>query len=139
MTLRAYVGLLRLEDILRSHPFFFSAARCAIHVYLHLHDHPLHDEPSKEDLQAGKNLCLVLLYLLEKHEKRKREHEGYDLNHNAFILDYEANQIATLDLVLASRQKNVWIVYRSSVVIVFFAYFDVVHEKWLYKRKNTNR
>lgn len=54
MTLRAYVGLLRLEDVLRSHPFFFKAARCAIQVYLHLHDHPLRDEPSEEELHAGK-------------------------------------------------------------------------------------
>lgn len=53
MTLRAYVGLLRLEDVLRSHPFFFSAARCAIQVYLHLHDHPLRDEPTEEELHEG--------------------------------------------------------------------------------------
>ena len=32
MTLRAYVGLLRLEDVLRSHPFYFKAARLAIQV-----------------------------------------------------------------------------------------------------------
>lgn len=32
MTLRAYVGLLRLEDVLRQHPFYFKAARCAIQV-----------------------------------------------------------------------------------------------------------
>lgn len=60
MTLRAYVGLLRLEDVLRSHPFYFSAARCAIEVYLHLHDHPLQDEPTKEELQEGKEHYLSL-------------------------------------------------------------------------------
>lgn len=32
MTLRAYIGLLRLEDVLRRHPFYFKAARCAIEV-----------------------------------------------------------------------------------------------------------
>lgn len=32
MTLRSYVGLLRLEDVLRQHPFYFKAARCAIEV-----------------------------------------------------------------------------------------------------------
>ena len=56
MTLRAYVGLLRLEDVLRSHPFFFSAAKCAIQVYLHLNDHPLKDEPSEEKLREGNTL-----------------------------------------------------------------------------------
>ena len=52
MTLRSYVGLLRLEDVLRSHPFYFKAARCAIQVYLHLHDHPLRDTPTEEE-QTG--------------------------------------------------------------------------------------
>ena len=32
MMLRAYVSLLRLEDQLRSHPFYFKAARIAIQV-----------------------------------------------------------------------------------------------------------
>lgn len=34
MTLRSYVGLLRLEDVLREHPFYFKAAKCAIEVSL---------------------------------------------------------------------------------------------------------
>lgn len=102
MTLRAYVGLLRLEDVLRSHPFYFSAARCAIQVYLHLHDHPLHDEPSKEELQAGKKLDLAFFYLLETtriEEKRKVT----TLLLYAFLLDYESDQIPCCDLVLTSR------------------------------------
>ena len=32
MTLRSYVGLLRLEDKLRSHEFYVTAANAAIHV-----------------------------------------------------------------------------------------------------------
>lgn len=32
VTLRSYVGLLRLEDVLREHPFYFKAAKCAIDV-----------------------------------------------------------------------------------------------------------
>lgn len=32
MTLRSYVDLLRLEDVLRSHKFYFKAARMAIEV-----------------------------------------------------------------------------------------------------------
>ena len=36
MTLRAYVGLLRLEDVLRSHPFYFKAAKIAIEVLLNI-------------------------------------------------------------------------------------------------------
>lgn len=32
MTLSAYIGLLRLEDVLRRHRFYFRAAKCAIKV-----------------------------------------------------------------------------------------------------------
>ena len=50
MTLRSYVELLRLEDVLRSHRFYKKAAHCAINVYLRLHDKPLKD---KDDLDDG--------------------------------------------------------------------------------------
>lgn len=53
MTLRAYVGLLRLEDVLRQHPFYFKAARCAIEVYLRLWDHPLQTDQQIEEADAG--------------------------------------------------------------------------------------
>lgn len=54
MTLRSYVGLLRLEDVLRSHPFYFRAAKCAIQVYLHLHDRPLSYTDTQQQLNTGK-------------------------------------------------------------------------------------
>ena len=76
MTLRSYVGLLRLEDVLRSHPFYFKAAKCAIQVYLHLHDHPPRDEPSEEELQAGKKQSLNYFF-----KKGKEFHLG-DCNHD---------------------------------------------------------
>lgn len=50
MTLRSYVDLLKLEDVLRMHPFYYKAASAAIQIYLNLHDNPLTDD-SKE-LQA---------------------------------------------------------------------------------------
>merc|ERR1719322_2088893 len=50
MTLRSYVELLRLEDVLRSHRFYKKAAHCAINVYLRLYDKPLKD---KDDLDDG--------------------------------------------------------------------------------------
>ncbi|MEQ2181460.1 hypothetical protein GOODEAATRI_011852 [Goodea atripinnis] len=50
MTLRSYVDLLKLEDVLRMHPFYYKAATTAIQIYLSLHDNPLTDD-SKE-LQA---------------------------------------------------------------------------------------
>lgn len=53
MTLRSYVGLLRLEDILRSHPFYFKAAKCAMEVYLRLHDNPLPDPTQIQEIDTG--------------------------------------------------------------------------------------
>ncbi|XP_055523515.1 N-alpha-acetyltransferase 15, NatA auxiliary subunit [Wyeomyia smithii] len=50
MTLRSYVGLLRLEDVLRRHPFYFKAAKCAIEVYVRLFDKPLPAESTEEEL-----------------------------------------------------------------------------------------
>uniref|UniRef100_A0A8C6NUE4 N-alpha-acetyltransferase 15, NatA auxiliary subunit n=1 Tax=Nothobranchius furzeri TaxID=105023 RepID=A0A8C6NUE4_NOTFU len=50
MTLRSYVDLLKLEDVLRMHPFYYKAAISAIQIYLSLHENPLTDD-SKE-LQA---------------------------------------------------------------------------------------
>ena len=43
MTLSSYVEMLRLEDRIKSHTFFFKAAQTAIEVYLHLYDKPLSD------------------------------------------------------------------------------------------------
>lgn len=55
MTLRSYVGLMRLEDVLRSHPFYFRAAKTAIEVYLRLHDRPLKDIEAEIQANTGIN------------------------------------------------------------------------------------
>ncbi|XP_052228174.1 N-alpha-acetyltransferase 15, NatA auxiliary subunit-like isoform X2 [Dreissena polymorpha] len=52
MTLRAYVGLLRLEDVLRRHPFYYKAAKIAIEIYLHLHDHPMSESDADDNVNA---------------------------------------------------------------------------------------
>ncbi|KRT84090.1 Anaphase-promoting complex subunit 3 protein [Oryctes borbonicus] len=63
MTLRSYVGLLRLEDVLRGHPFYFKAARCAIEVYLHLFDEPLKDESAEQELNTEIRTYLIAISL----------------------------------------------------------------------------
>ncbi|RIB24053.1 hypothetical protein C2G38_2134138 [Gigaspora rosea] len=40
VTLRAYLSMLRLEDQLRSHPYYFRAAQSAIKIYIGLYDNP---------------------------------------------------------------------------------------------------
>ncbi|NXA12371.1 NAA16 acetyltransferase, partial [Sapayoa aenigma] len=52
MTLRAYVDLLRLEDVLRKHAFYFKAARSAIEIYLKLHDNPLTNESKEQEVNS---------------------------------------------------------------------------------------
>ena len=65
MTLRSYVGLLRLENVLRGHPFYFKAARCAIEIYLHLFDEPLKDENAEQEIDTGESAFLTCLYWFE--------------------------------------------------------------------------
>lgn len=60
MTLRSYMGLLRLEDVLRGHPFYFKAAKCAIEVYIHLFDSPLKDENAEQTLNTGESIYKAL-------------------------------------------------------------------------------
>lgn len=48
MTLRAYIDLLRMEDRLRSHPFFKNAATRAVELYLSLYDAPKSDGVDEE-------------------------------------------------------------------------------------------
>ncbi|KAG0242048.1 N-alpha-acetyltransferase 16, NatA auxiliary subunit-like protein [Mortierella sp. GBAus27b] len=45
MTLRAYISLLKLEDQLRSHPYFVRAAHNSIQCYLTLFDKPEGEDP----------------------------------------------------------------------------------------------
>lgn len=47
------MDLLKLEDILRQHPFYFRAARIAIEIYLKLHDNPLTDENKEHEADTG--------------------------------------------------------------------------------------
>ncbi|XP_078602852.1 N-alpha-acetyltransferase 15, NatA auxiliary subunit-like isoform X2 [Branchiostoma floridae x Branchiostoma japonicum] len=69
MTLRAYISLLRLEDIIRKHPFYFKAAKLALETYIHLVDHPLTDEDKAKDLEL-ENLSPKELKKLRSKQRR---------------------------------------------------------------------
>lgn len=58
MTLRSYVDLLKLEDVLRMHPFYNKAAVTAIQIYLSLHDNPLTDDSKELQADTGEDECL---------------------------------------------------------------------------------
>lgn len=55
MTLRSYVDLLKLEDVLRMHPFYYKAAVTAIQIYLSLHDNPLIDDSKELQADTGES------------------------------------------------------------------------------------
>ncbi len=59
MTLRSYVDLLKLEDLLRMHPFYFKASQTAIQIYLNLHDNPLTDDSKELQTDTG-NMTQIL-------------------------------------------------------------------------------
>lgn len=75
MTLRAYVSLLRLEDVLRAHPFYFKAARVAIQVYLQLHDHPVAETEAAEEINTANMAPGELKKLKSKQRKARRRAE----------------------------------------------------------------
>ncbi|TRY54747.1 hypothetical protein DNTS_031270, partial [Danionella cerebrum] len=72
MTLRSYVDLLKLEDVLRVHPFYFKAARTAIEIYLSLHDSPISDE-NKESQADNANLTDKELKKLRNKQRRAQK------------------------------------------------------------------
>lgn len=67
MTLRSYVDLLNLEDVLRMHPFYFKAARTAIEIYLSLHDNPLSDDNKESQADNGTVMHTKQIQTLENH------------------------------------------------------------------------
>ncbi|TRY74013.1 hypothetical protein TCAL_06697 [Tigriopus californicus] len=75
LTLRSYVDLLRLEDVLRSHPFYEKAAFCAIRVYLRLFDKPITDDDKLNEIDTENMDPSELKKLRNKQKKAKRKAE----------------------------------------------------------------
>ncbi|KAJ6661677.1 hypothetical protein lerEdw1_013199 [Lerista edwardsae] len=73
MTLRAYVDLLRLEDILRKHAFYFKAARSAIEIYLKLHDNPLANESKEQEVNSENLSAKELKKMLSKQRRAQKK------------------------------------------------------------------
>ncbi|XP_066562716.1 N-alpha-acetyltransferase 16, NatA auxiliary subunit [Amia ocellicauda] len=73
MTLRAYVDLLKLEDVLRRHSFYFKAARCAIEIYLKLHDNPLTNESQEQEVNSENLSAKELKKMLSKQRRAQKK------------------------------------------------------------------
>lgn len=76
MTLRSYVGLLKLEDVLKSHAFYFDAAKTAIEVYLGLYDKPLGDEEVGENINPQGVSASEYKKMMSKQRKAKKKAEA---------------------------------------------------------------
>ncbi|ELK10021.1 NMDA receptor-regulated 1-like protein [Pteropus alecto] len=73
MTLRAYVDLLRLEDTLRRHAFYFKAARSAIEMYLKLYDNPLTNENKQQEINSENLSAKELKKMLSKQRRAQKK------------------------------------------------------------------
>lgn len=71
MTLSSYVDMLRLEDRIKSHPFFFRASKIAIEIYLRLNDYPL-EEIGNENKADTENLTPAELKKLKNKQKKQQ-------------------------------------------------------------------
>uniref|UniRef100_A0A0R3RJM2 TPR_REGION domain-containing protein n=1 Tax=Elaeophora elaphi TaxID=1147741 RepID=A0A0R3RJM2_9BILA len=76
MTLCSYIGLLRLEDVLRRHKFYYEAARIAITIYLRMYDHPNDFAPDKHNGEV--NLSASELKKLKKKQKKEKAKEALE-------------------------------------------------------------
>ena len=73
MTLRSYVRLLRQEDVLRSHTFYFKAATLAIEIYLQLHDSPYSELDSSQLNSSGELTASELRKIRNKQRKAQKK------------------------------------------------------------------
>ncbi|KAL4002715.1 NMDA receptor-regulated protein 1 family protein [Acanthocheilonema viteae] len=76
MTLCSYIGLLRLEDVLRRHKFYYEAAKIAITIYLRMYDHPNDFTPDKHNGEV--NLSASELKKLKKKQKKEKAKEALE-------------------------------------------------------------
>ncbi|KAI1238626.1 hypothetical protein IHE44_0013363 [Lamprotornis superbus] len=92
ITLRSYVDLLKLEDVLRQHPFYFKAARIAIEIYLKLHDNPLTDENKEHEADTANMSDKELKKLRNKQRRAQKKAQLEEEKKNAEKEKQQRNQ-----------------------------------------------
>ncbi|KAM8939478.1 N-alpha-acetyltransferase 15, NatA auxiliary subunit [Pelodytes ibericus] len=92
ITLRSYVDLLKLEDVLRQHPFYFKAARIAIDIYLTLHDNPLTDENKEHEADTANMSDKELKKLRNKQRRAQKKAQLEEEKKNAEKEKQQRNQ-----------------------------------------------
>lgn len=79
VTLCAYIKLLKLEDVLRSHSYYFKGAKTAIECYIGLHDKPYSASDDSTESNKG-NLSAKELKKLKSKQRRaqKKQQQSED-------------------------------------------------------------
>ncbi|GAX81967.1 hypothetical protein CEUSTIGMA_g9395.t1 [Chlamydomonas eustigma] len=81
MTLRAYIGMLRMEDNLYGNPYYSKAATGAVRCYLALYDKPASASAEEEDAKAMEGMSAEerkKYKLKRKKEEKQRAKEAED-------------------------------------------------------------
>ncbi|KRY31023.1 N-alpha-acetyltransferase 16, NatA auxiliary subunit, partial [Trichinella spiralis] len=80
VTICSYIQLLRLEDCLREHRFFFRAAKCALKVYLSIYDSPSDSGTGIDNAAQNGASSRELRKLHRKQKKQAAKAEQQRLN-----------------------------------------------------------
>uniref|UniRef100_A0A915K8L6 N-alpha-acetyltransferase 16, NatA auxiliary subunit n=1 Tax=Romanomermis culicivorax TaxID=13658 RepID=A0A915K8L6_ROMCU len=75
MTLCAYIRMLRLEDTLRKHRWYFKAARVAIKIYLRLHEKPFDENENADDSITNEQMSSEARKQRRKDKKQQVRNE----------------------------------------------------------------
>lgn len=85
MTLCSYVQLLRLEDVLRKHSYYYQAAKISIKIYLRMLDRP-NDIHGENDIDGS--LSAAEKKKLKKKMKKEKEAEAEKNKVNCLLLSF---------------------------------------------------
>jgi NMDA receptor-regulated protein 1 len=88
VTLRAYVSVLRFEDVIYGQPFFCEAAAGIIRIYLHLNDIPTSnemDEPDYSTMDAAERKKAKAIARKKKKATEKKETEMKTKNEETVV------------------------------------------------------
>lgn len=76
VTLCAYIKLLKLEDVLRSHSYYFKAAKIAIECYIGLYDKPYSSSDDSAEVNKGNLSAKELKKLKSKQRRAQKKQQG---------------------------------------------------------------
>lgn len=110
MTLRAYIKLLRMENVLRSHRFYFDAAAIAIKIYLKLHDEPLAEGKENESANSNSQLSASELKKIKNKERKaaaKHQQNTKHGNNKAHANDGDDRQASSKTPKITNEQQQV--------------------------------